>query len=89
MNFYNTLLEHYYLIESLETTIKANPHIPENIIRHYHSTALPDNNKQDRLLSHVLRHHLATIDHLKAGLIDNDPYVRGEAQRIIIKTNAF
>lgn len=57
MNFYNTLLEHYYLIESLETTIKANPHIPENIIRHYHSTALPDNNKQDRLLSHVLKLH--------------------------------
>jgi len=57
MTFYYTLLEHYQLMESLESTIKSNPHIPESIIRGYHSTALPDNNKNDRLLSHVLKLH--------------------------------
>jgi len=57
MTFYYTLLEHYQLMESLESTIKSNPHIPESIIRGYHSNALPDNNKNDRLLSHVLKMH--------------------------------
>jgi len=44
-------------MESLESTIKSNPHIPESIIRGYHSNALPDNNKNDRLLNHVLKMH--------------------------------
>lgn len=57
MNFYTALLEQYILLESLETTIKSNPHIPESIIRGYHSNALPDNNKNDRLLNHVLKMH--------------------------------
>jgi hypothetical protein len=57
MNFYTTLLEQYTLLESLETTIKANPSIPEQTIRNYHTNALPDNNKNDRLLNHVLKLH--------------------------------
>lgn len=57
MNFYHTLLEQYQLLESLETTIRANPNIPEDVVRHYHSTALPDNNKRDILLAHVLKMH--------------------------------
>lgn len=59
MNFYNALLEQYHLLESLETTIRANPTIPEDIIRHYHSTALPNDNKRDSILAHVLKMHRA------------------------------
>jgi len=59
MTFYHTLLEQYAIMESLESVIASNPHIPESIIRDYHSTALPDNNKNDRLLSHVLKMHKA------------------------------
>ena len=57
MNFYTTLLEQYALMESLNSIIKDNPHIPEQTIRHYHANALPDNNKNDRLLNHVLKLH--------------------------------
>ena len=57
MNFYITLLEQYALMESLDSIIKSNPHIPEQTIRNYHTNALPDNNKNDRLLNHVLKLH--------------------------------
>lgn len=57
MHFYTTLLKQYNLMESLDSVIKSNPSIPEETIRHYHSTALPDNNKGDRLLNHVLKMH--------------------------------
>ena len=57
MNFYNILLEQYHLMESLATTIRDNPSIPEDIIRHYHSTALPNDNKRDNILAHVLKMH--------------------------------
>lgn len=59
MNFYTTLLEQYNLMESLDSVIKSNSHIPEQTIRHYHSTALPNDNKNDRLLNHVLKMHNA------------------------------
>ena len=39
--------------------MKDNPHIPEQTIRGYHQNALPDNNKSDRLLNHVLKLHNA------------------------------
>jgi hypothetical protein len=57
MTFYYTLLEHYQLMESLDSIIASNPHIPKLIISGYHKDALPDNNKNDRLLNHVLKMH--------------------------------
>lgn len=46
-----------HLAESLETIIKSNPNIDSDVIRSYHAFALPDNNKSDRLLNHVLKMH--------------------------------
>ena len=57
MNFITTLLEQYNLMESLDSIIKANPNIPEQTIRDYHQHALPDGNKSDRVLNHVLKMH--------------------------------
>lgn len=51
------LLVETYLIESLNSVIKDTKDIPEDIIRQYYSNALPDNNKSDRLLQHVLKMH--------------------------------
>lgn len=63
MNFESLLLKQYNLkeslMESLKTVIEDNPHIPEQTIRGYHQNALPDNNKSDRLLNHVLKLHNA------------------------------
>lgn len=59
MNFYTTLLEQYALMEKLEDVIASNPSIERKTIEHYHSTALPDNNKSDTLLRHVLKMHNA------------------------------
>lgn len=59
MNFLTTLLEQYYLMEKLEDVIKNNPLIDEHIIRGYHANALPDGNKSDKLLNHVLKLHRA------------------------------
>ncbi len=49
------LLVETYIIESLNSVIKDTKDIPEDIIRQYYSNALPDNNKSDRLLQHVLK----------------------------------
>ena len=57
MDFYTTLLEQYTLLESLETIIKANPSIERKTIEHYHANALPNNNKADIILNHVLKLH--------------------------------
>ena len=61
MNFESLLLAQYNLkgslMESLDSVIKSNPNIPEQTIRDYHQHALPDNNKSDKLLSHVLKLH--------------------------------
>jgi hypothetical protein len=57
MSFYHTLLEQYAIMESLDSIIASNPHIPKLIISGYHKDALPDNNKKDRLLNHVLKMH--------------------------------
>ncbi len=57
MNFITTLLEQYNLMESLDSIIKSNPNIPEQTIRAYHQHALPDGNKSDRVLNHVLKMH--------------------------------
>lgn len=46
-----------FLIESLESVIKSNPHIDPEIIKKYHKDALPINNKADKLLNHVLKMH--------------------------------
>ena len=59
MNFLTTLLEQYSIMESLDSVIKSNPNIPEQTIRAYHQHALPDGNKSDKLLSHVLKMHKA------------------------------
>ena len=59
MNFITTLLEQYKLMESLDSVIKSNPAIPEQTIRTYHQHSLPDGNKSDKLLSHVLKLHKA------------------------------
>ncbi len=57
MSFLTSLLEQYSIMESLDSVIKSNPAIPEQTIRDYHQHALPDNNKSDKLLSHVLKLH--------------------------------
>lgn len=57
MDFLKTLLEQYQLMEGLESVITANPSIKRETIEHYHSTALPDNNKGDNLLRHILNMH--------------------------------
>jgi len=41
MNFITTLLEQYSIMESLESVIASNPHIPKLIISGYHKDALP------------------------------------------------
>ena len=57
MNFFTTLLEQYALMEKLEDVISSNPSIERKTIEHYHTNALPDNNKSDNLLRHVLKMH--------------------------------
>lgn len=51
------LLEQYYIMEGLDEVISRNPSIPSQVIKDYHRTSLPDNNKSDRLLDHVLKMH--------------------------------
>lgn len=56
MKFKN-LIENIILLESLDSIIKQTKDIDPDIIRIYHKYALPDNNKSDRLLNHVLKMH--------------------------------
>lgn len=54
---FRELIEYNILLESLDSIIKQTKDIDPDTIKMYHKYALPDNNKSDRLLNHVLKMH--------------------------------
>ena len=77
------ILENIFLNESLDSIIKDNKDIPEEVIRKYHSDALDDNNKSDRALNFVLKLHR------KGEIIPDEAKNLKNHMRVVSKLNLF
>lgn len=88
---FRELIEYNILLESLDSIIKQTKDIDPDTIKMYHKYALPDNNKSDRLLNHVLKMHrkgeLKPWDSALVNTIAKDKECQGIKQNIISTLN--